>query len=186
MKYKLTDNKKEFSGITLYQIQALKDFSNVKAGDLGGWIESEINLSQNGSAWVCGNAWVYGSAKVSGSAWVSGNAKVYGNAMVSGSAWVYGDARVSENAKVYGNMLTLKGSTYTCNPLPNKDELKINIGCMAFTYNEWIDKGETIAKEENFTEFQIHEYKTYIELIKKWYDEVYLPNYKEEYDDREN
>lgn len=36
----------------LYQIQATKDFGNIKSGDLGGWIESEDNLSQEGLAIV--------------------------------------------------------------------------------------------------------------------------------------
>ena len=67
MKYKLT-NTKTVNGITLYQIQALKDFSNVKKGDLGGWIQSEKNLSKKGDCWVYGEAWVYGKAKVSGNA----------------------------------------------------------------------------------------------------------------------
>ena len=48
MKYELTDNKK--NGLT--QIRALRDFGAVKAGDLGGWIESEKNLSQGGDCWV--------------------------------------------------------------------------------------------------------------------------------------
>jgi len=37
---------------TLFQIRALRDFNNVKAGDLGGFIGSEKNLSQHGTCWV--------------------------------------------------------------------------------------------------------------------------------------
>ena len=109
-KYKLTKNtKKLFDGTILYQIQALKDFSNVKKGDLGGWIEKEDNLSQGGNAWVYGDARVYGNARVYGDARVYGNARVYGdarvygNARVCGNARVYGDARVYDNARVYGD-----------------------------------------------------------------------------------
>ena len=32
------------------------------ASELGGWIEKESNLSQDGDAWVCGDARVYGNA----------------------------------------------------------------------------------------------------------------------------
>ena len=46
MKYKLTETKKELDKLTLYQIEALKDFGNVKKGDKGGFIEKESNLSQ--------------------------------------------------------------------------------------------------------------------------------------------
>ncbi|MEM4270908.1 MAG: polymer-forming cytoskeletal protein, partial [Candidatus Pacearchaeota archaeon] len=75
-KYKLTKTKKEWFGITFYQIEALKDFNDVKKGERGGWIEKESNLSQEG------NAWVYGNARVSGDAFVYGNAQVSGNARV--------------------------------------------------------------------------------------------------------
>ena len=102
-KYELTSETKVFLGKTLYRIKALVQFGNVNAGDLGGWIEKEENLSQSGNAWVSGDASVYGNAEVSGDASVSGNAWVYGNAKVSGNAWVYGNASVSGNAWVYGN-----------------------------------------------------------------------------------
>ena len=110
MKYEiLKDEFIEFNGRKLYRIKALKDFFNVKEGEFGGYIESERNLSQEGDAWVSGNARVSGDALVYGNAWVSGNARVsgdalvYGNARVSGDTWVYGNARVSGNARVYGN-----------------------------------------------------------------------------------
>ena len=65
-KYELTSTTTEWAGKTLYKIKALKDFSNVKKGDLGGWVEKESNLSQQNDAWVYGNAKVYGDARVSG------------------------------------------------------------------------------------------------------------------------
>jgi UDP-3-O-[3-hydroxymyristoyl] glucosamine N-acyltransferase len=97
MKYKLTDETIKHNGRRLYRIQALKDFGNVKANDLGGWIQSKTNLSQNG------NCWVYDEARIFGNARVFGNAKVFDNAWVYDTAQIFGDARVSENAQVYGN-----------------------------------------------------------------------------------
>ena len=82
MKYELTDNTKTVNGVKLYQIQALKDFGNVKAGDLGGWIEKEKNLSQEGDCWVYDNAQVFGDAEVS-DIWCGGGAKVGGNTSTS-------------------------------------------------------------------------------------------------------
>ena len=73
-KYKLTKTKKEVFGTTLYQIEALKDFGDVKKGDKGGWIEKEENLSQEGNSWVFGDACVFDNAQVSENACVSGNA----------------------------------------------------------------------------------------------------------------
>ena len=105
-KYELTKNKKEWLGHTLFKIKALIDIERfgVKKGDLGGWIEKEENLNQDGNAWVSGNAWVYGDARVSDNAWVYGNARVYGDAWVSDNAWVYGNAWVSGNVWVYGKI----------------------------------------------------------------------------------
>ena len=75
-------------GVKLFRIRALVKFGDVKAGDLGGYIEKEENLNQDGDAWVCGNAEVFGNAKVFGNAWVSGDAWVSGNAEVCGNARV--------------------------------------------------------------------------------------------------
>ena len=65
-KYELTKESTNFYDRTLYRIKALKDFNDVKEGDLGGFIEKESNLSQTGNAWVYGDAEVSGNAEVSG------------------------------------------------------------------------------------------------------------------------
>ena len=100
-KYKFTDETMYFYGCTLHRIQALRSFSDVKEGDLGGWIEHEDNLSQEGKCWVYGDAQVFESARVYGDAEVAGSAKVYGDADVFGSAFVCGNAQVFESARVY-------------------------------------------------------------------------------------
>ena len=56
MKYKLTETTKVVYGITLYQIIALTSFGSIKEGDLGGYIATEKNLSQEGNARVSGDA----------------------------------------------------------------------------------------------------------------------------------
>ena len=103
-KYELTaETKVNFLGKTLFRIKALVSFGNVEAGELGGYIEKEENLSHYGNAWVSGNARVSGNAEVCGNARVCGNAEVCGNARVCGNAWVSGNARVCGNAWVSGN-----------------------------------------------------------------------------------
>ena len=103
-KYELTDETKVEFGVTLHRIRALVDIVRygVKAGDLGGWIESEANLSQEHEAWVSGEARVFGNARVFDEARVSGKARVFDEAWVSGKAWVSGDARVYDEARVSG------------------------------------------------------------------------------------
>ena len=109
MKYKLTENSIEsvllsFDKRTLFQIQALKDFGNIKAGDLGGYIEKESNLSQEGDCWIYGNAIVYDNARVFDNAKVCDDAQVYGNAIVYDEAIVGGNVEVSGNARVGGDV----------------------------------------------------------------------------------
>ena len=79
-------------GTKLFRIKALIEFGNVKAGELGGFVEKEENLSQDGNAWVYDSARVYDNARVCGDARVYGDACVCGNARVCGDACVYGDA----------------------------------------------------------------------------------------------
>ena len=103
-KYKLTEESIDFRGTTLYRIEALKDFGDVKKGDKGGFVESENNLSQEGDCWIYDNAKVYDCAYVCDNAKICGNARVYDNAKVFGNAKVYGDAYVWGNAEVYDNV----------------------------------------------------------------------------------
>lgn len=91
-KYKLDkkDTKKTPDGKTLYRIIALVDVGKaIHAGEAGGYIESEHNLSQVGNAWVSENAQVFERARI------------FGNAQVSGDAWVFGRARIYGNADYF-------------------------------------------------------------------------------------
>jgi predicted acyltransferase (DUF342 family) len=85
----------------------------VAAGDLGGWVSSGRNLSQDGDSWVNDDARVTDDARVSGNAWVDGNARVFEHARVSGDAWVSDDAWVAGNAKVSG-YAKVAGSAMVC------------------------------------------------------------------------
>ena len=111
MKYELTNES--LNG--LCRIRALRDIPRhgVKAGDLGGWVESEKNLSQEDDCWVGGEARVHGDARVywdatvCGKAVVGEKAQVYGDAVVGEKAQVYGDACICGNARVYENAWVL-------------------------------------------------------------------------------
>ena len=139
-KYELTSETKVFLGKTLYRIKALVQFGNVNAGDLGGWIEKEENLSQSG------NAWVYGNAEV------SGDARVYGNARVSGDASVSGDAEVYGNARVYGNAEVCKiGAVFWIGAIGSRNrtttffrckdgKIYVSCGCFLGDLEEFSDK----------------------------------------------
>lgn len=106
-KYSLTGETKVVDGVTLYRIRAEKDFDTlykkVKKGDLGGWIQSEQNLSQLGSSWVADEAIVMHNASVFDDAWVFEGAIVQDQAQVYGDALVYDNAIVKDMAQVCGD-----------------------------------------------------------------------------------
>jgi len=114
-KYEFTGETQEVGNTTLHRIRALRDFDDVKAGDVGGWIESESNLSHDGNCWLSDNAVASGNARLAdnaradGDACLCGNARASGNARISGAAWLFGNAVLSDNlvlcgyARLYGN-----------------------------------------------------------------------------------
>ncbi|CAK00909.1 hypothetical protein [Bartonella tribocorum] len=120
-KYEFIDDGEYIDGHFLTRIRALRDFDDVKKGDLGGYIESEENLSHEGNCWVYNKARVFQNARVFGNAKIKsffvdvyGNAQIYGNAIFEGrtlkdNAKLSGNAHVSNavviegNAKIYDN-----------------------------------------------------------------------------------
>ena len=110
-KFKLSEISIEIGkGRKLYRIQALKDFSNVKAGEYGGFVEFEENLSQEGNCWLYNNATAYGGAHVCEDATVcdmsivSEESRVYGSACIVGRCHIHGKSEVYENASLNGTV----------------------------------------------------------------------------------
>lgn len=115
-KYELTDEKLDFKGRVLSRIRALRMICArngevmVHEGELGGWVESERNLSHDGECWVFHDAKVFGDAVVSENAFVHEKAMVAGNAMVYGWAVVGGRSRVTGYASLHDHMLVAGGA----------------------------------------------------------------------------
>lgn len=153
-KFKLTSEFiVDISGVKLFRIKALIEFGNVKAGDLGGYIEKEENLSHMGDAWVSDDARISGDAQVFGDAWVFGDARVSGNARVSGDAQVSGDARVSgDKDYAYAHGFGSCNRTTTFFRLKDGD-VGVRCGCFYGTLAQFRDKvcethGETKKAQE--------------------------------------
>ena len=164
-KYRLTGNHINIGNRILYQIEALKDFGDVKAGDLGGYIESKENLSQYD------NAWVYGDAQVLGNAQVFDNARVYGNACVFDNARVYGNACVFDNAEVYGNALVYDNAQVFGNARVFGDA-QIKSARDYIVFKNWWSSGRyfTWTRSNNMWKVGCF-YGTGEELIKKAYND---------------
>ena len=110
-KYELTDIRQSvsISGETLYRIKALRDFTNdatgveIKAGQLGGYVQSENNLSHSGTCWVDDNARVFNNAKVTDDAYIGDESMANKNTVIKDSAIVTGAAWITQSAKISGN-----------------------------------------------------------------------------------
>ena len=149
-KYKLTDETIEVNGKTLYRIKALKDFSNVKKGDRGGFIEKEENLSHLGDAWVYDDAKVFDNAEIFEDAVVRGMAQIYDYAkilectIISGHAQIYGRSHVLGHARVY-DMVQIYGDSIVGNYAKIYDEATI---CgYSMIYDHVIVRNNAIIKD---------------------------------------
>ena len=72
-KYRLSDERRAFSyqingekqKVSLRQIIALRDFGDVTAGTVGGWVDEDTALSQEGNCWIYDvNSMVFANSNV--------------------------------------------------------------------------------------------------------------------------
>ena len=89
----------------LFRIRALRVIPkfSVRAGDLGGYVEHEGNLSQEGNCWISSGACAYSNARIYDNALVYGNAHVCGNAHIHNYARVFHYARVQGDARLHSH-----------------------------------------------------------------------------------
>lgn len=115
----------------LYRIRALIDIPRygVKAGDYGGFIETEDNLSHSGDCWIRDDAIVADNATLSeyaiaenrayigafshvgGLAKISDRASVTDNAHIDGDAWISGHATIGDYCQISGGV-KIDGQVY--------------------------------------------------------------------------
>ena len=104
MKYELLKNNFiEYKGRKLYRIKALKSFSDIKCGDIGGYVENGKNLSQNGNCWIYNNAKVYDDGRVFDNVIIKNDAEVFDNASVLDNAIIQDNAICFNNSVIYRN-----------------------------------------------------------------------------------
>ena len=149
-KYELTDETMTVDGVTYHRIRACKDFDvqgyHVKAGDLGGYVESERNIDQDGNGWISGlarisgNARVCGNAHVRGNAWIYGNARVGGNAQICDDAWVGGNAEVNKPSHIIVIGPIGSRNDYTTFFRSNDNDIIVKCGCFNGNIPEFLKK----------------------------------------------
>ena len=157
-KYKLlTDDTKTIGVKTLYRIQALIDIKvrDIKKGDLGGYIEEELNLDNStvDSSWVDKNSMVYN------------NSKVYKNSTVDNSTVENSKVENStvENSKVYDSWVNKTSDVFSMviygfNITGTKTYLEI--ACHKATVEVW----KEYTKENNKTGWKDEEFEKFLEF----------------------
>ena len=155
-KFRLTDETMTVDGVTYHRIRACKDFDvqgyHVKAGDLGGYVESERNIDQDGNAWVGGLARIGGNARVFGNTHVRGNARIGDNAVIGGHAVIGGNAVIGDNAVIGGNAeVSNSGHIIVIGPIGSRNDyttfcrskdndIIVKCGCFNGNISEFLKK----------------------------------------------
>ena len=112
-KYELTKETKTYFGQTVYRIKSLRTFIDkegniVNAGDLGGFVRSELNLSHEGRCWVRDDAVVADYAVVDKNALLMKDCLVHDTANISDNSVITDSSIIEGEAKVFGNN-TIRG-----------------------------------------------------------------------------
>ena len=109
-KYELTDDytlveSKNGGHNRVYRIRALRDIPryDICVGELGGFVESEANLSHEGDCWIGDNAIVSDNATVKEDAVAWNRSRMTEQSSLSGESAIYHRVRLSDNVSVSGN-----------------------------------------------------------------------------------
>lgn len=113
----LVDGQKQ--QVKLWQVEALCDFSDVKAGQTGGWVENESNLSQQGNCWIYGSdCVVFGGSSVEDDAQIHGESTLCHQAHISGKSvvehsFISGECRIYDAARIVNGsqVIAVRGLT---------------------------------------------------------------------------
>lgn len=183
-KYCITDISQDFHDKKVYRIKALKDFGTVKKGDLGGFVESENNLSHDGLCWLFDEAIAADNSRVVDDAVLYNNVIACDNCFICGKVLVYDDSMIKENAildgegAIFDNSL-ISGNTrleYTynlknANIVNNNQILSIyNIGKYKKVLTFYRDIDEDIRVDYEYTNVPIN---IFVEDIQNQYKGTY-------------
>ena len=171
---------------THFRLVAAKEFwcgdYFVKRGSRGGLIDSELNLSCDGTCWITEDACVYGDASVVENALITGRAIVCGKAVVGGDAIIEGDSQVCGRSRVFGGAI-IGGSVELVNTDIDGSIIKYNPNAGMIHINKYNRPHDLVIKiktvvidgkdkredetEEQYRKRKVKEHKnTYVEFCR--------------------
>ena len=129
MKYEILEQTQQLPDRrTAYRIKAVRDFGNVKKGEIGGFVEADDNLSHHGLCWIAGTAMALGRSRVTGDAQLKNRAQlrdwavitdrcaVQDEAVLQDFAFGYGDAVIGEQSLLAGVATACGHAQIFCRP----------------------------------------------------------------------
>ena len=132
IKYNITGMCKTVKRHRVYRIVATKNFETVdgrivEKGEPGGWIESALNLSQDGRCWIDDDAVVFGNGGVTDNALVADEVMCEGilqdNAIARGKACIEDGAICRDNTLVCDNALVKENAIVMDNATVAEDAI---------------------------------------------------------------
>ena len=93
------ENTIEWKGHTLYRIRALRDFGDIRKGDIGGFVENENNLSHKG------NCWIYDDAKAMDDSIMYDNSRICDKSELHDDSEMYNYTRMYDYSELHNNSI---------------------------------------------------------------------------------
>ena len=160
-KYELTTEKIEYKGRTLYRIRALRDFEDVKMGDLGGFVESEKNLSQEGDCWIYDDSKVTGGSVITDHSIIKNDSIVDNSIVMNNSKVESSTIRHSIVEKSTINNSKVESSTVMCS---SKVESS-TVMCYSKVESSTIESSTVGANKSRFKNAKIESKADYIAIV---------------------
>ena len=104
-KYEILMDEKNtirWQGHTLHRIKALRDFGDIKRGDLGGFVENENNLSHEGNCWLYNNAKAMDDSRLYDNSAMYDYSEISGNSEMHDNSTMHGDSEINDSV-MYGD-----------------------------------------------------------------------------------
>lgn len=144
---------------TVYRIRALKNFGDVKAGDLGGYVSSQDNLGRSGTCWVHDDSVVTGTGKVMGNSQVRDHSFIYSGVHVRGNSVVTNSTVMNNESKTLKivdetieNQVIGKKCVETHKEIASENSIE-DLDAMLETFKT-ADKSDEELFDEEFAEYE--------------------------------
>ena len=172
-KYELTNISMEFGGRTLYRIRALKDFSDVKRGELGGWVSSENNLSQEGNCWIYDEAKCMDNARMYDDSCMYGYSEMYDSSRMYGYSKMYDSSEMHDSSTMYGSSI-MYGNSMMCGYSKMFDNTEMFDDSAMYEYSVMYGYSIMFGNSEMYGDSEMHDHsRMYGDSILKDEEKLY-------------